>query len=1419
MAFAQEVRDFVSAFGAMNEALGTKSSREAERARTDYTRALTDKTRWDMGESDRDAAGILGYADDRYGAIDGSDLNLGGSGGNNFLAGGINSGPIVIDGVTITGDFKGVDPSMYSVIRGMARGAKQAGLDRLDLTGGYEGGHKSHLSRHDLDFKGYQGNTLWNPEQRVAVARGGAAGGARRFGLYSFGEGFLGNGSLHIGKAGARNPRTGNPTPAAVWGYRGLTGGDASRAFTDPYERAFLRKFNTSDFGGSSGSDAQLGGEAEDVLADAPGIPPVYPHRGIIGSPDGRAAAEIIQRGTGGSFDNYRNAVASIESRGEEDPYRAVNRNSGALGRYQVMPQYLDDWSKEAFGRTVTPEEFLASPDMQDALFDVKFGQALRRTGSARDAFSIWFTGRPEAEGADATDGGITGREYVDRAMEALGQGGTLAHGRMHGFNPLAGGSANTGLPPSHRGIDTDVLFDELTATQEAGGDTRGVPDAFEARTKDDELDLAVIQAKPDSKIPWYNRGVFGSDLSEQLSKLQEIQEAIATSPIAPASGPGARSGFSTVVNGAGPPKDDILVGGVEPATLARARMKDDAIVDPAALLPPEPGPIAGGAVPGSASPSTVSGLFQPPVPDPNLRPETAAVPGTEAVAGVPTPPARPTAAIPEDAATGFDPLPQTSGHFDPVSQAGHETLTNTIRGTGNRHRQPFKGLLGRIFSAGRNMLGVPDEAVEVNDDDPRKDAFLGGVGGLNAELIDQVEDRIRAGQPNLSEEQVRMEVLSTLWNYFNENGQPDKADKVAFAVMQGYKQISQRFLALAQASLEEGKMDEAVDNFRAAYGMIPDGDAVDIQQMPDGNYQVTVVDANTGKQVKTIIKTPDQIMADIMDTTPEIFDNLIKKKIMGADSEPSAAETAAAEEAAWLKAGGLPGGGDAAIPEPPARPGLVGSDAGDDLLEDEAVPTETASVTPDVTLDGSDDGTSDVAIPTDKPTTPMTADEFNNYITTIAPGAIPMATAMWNRQQKAFAAWEKTQPTEAEILANNATVQFFNDLANARDENGNPVRFDPNDNVLAVVDEDTGNLMLRASEAHNKTVTDLATEQEKAVQRDVTGAVMETVAETPNAPSNVLSRFLTEAIALNAQNPPQYTPGSVDWREMTRPVQGIQPQPKAVPDYQEGAIPFMTSEQATKYNERFKTVSEANEGWNTQFGPRALDPELLKKWDDGTGAPLTERFVGALPGTETEAGDVNMLDAYVAYGKDPVRSSEKSQKYMQEFETFLIENPDLRGSIGAGATGVLMSPQTPGSQVVDPRTAFEATMNMLAVDPERPEAVTYVGVAMPDNPGMVTVVFGTEPQTEVVMPAQTYENLDAWRAKFQATYMNSAYMDEQTKTEDIRGNAAAEAAVAADLKRQTDAEKVALPPAQGGGIIPTAPSMMELEMGIEEAR
>lgn len=121
----------------------------------------------------------------------------------------------------------------------------------------------------------------------------------------------------------------------------------------------------------------------------------------------------------------YAGAIASIESAGSGD-YRAVGPRTRtgdrALGRYQVMSQNIGPWSREVLGREVSPQEFIANPQLQDAIFEGKFGQYVQKYGP-EGAARAWFAGEGGMNNPNARDQlGTSVAQYAAKFNRGLDQ-------------------------------------------------------------------------------------------------------------------------------------------------------------------------------------------------------------------------------------------------------------------------------------------------------------------------------------------------------------------------------------------------------------------------------------------------------------------------------------------------------------------------------------------------------------------------------------------------------------------------------------------------------------------------------------------------------------------------------------------------------------------------------------------------------------------------------------------------------------------------------------------------------------------------------------------------------------------------------------------------------------------------------------
>jgi hypothetical protein len=127
----------------------------------------------------------------------------------------------------------------------------------------------------------------------------------------------------------------------------------------------------------------------------------------------------------------WADAISGIESGGQYGLLGPVTKSGDrAYGKYQVMGSNVGQWTKQVLGQSMTPQQFLNNPQAQDAVFKAKFGQSVSKYGNPQDAASIWFTGKPLAQGATKSDQlGTTGASYVDKFNTALGLPQAVAQG------------------------------------------------------------------------------------------------------------------------------------------------------------------------------------------------------------------------------------------------------------------------------------------------------------------------------------------------------------------------------------------------------------------------------------------------------------------------------------------------------------------------------------------------------------------------------------------------------------------------------------------------------------------------------------------------------------------------------------------------------------------------------------------------------------------------------------------------------------------------------------------------------------------------------------------------------------------------------------------------------------------------------
>lgn len=112
-----------------------------------------------------------------------------------------------------------------------------------------------------------------------------------------------------------------------------------------------------------------------------------------VNFPQGTTQGNVNVPQATGTFAKFLSAITGQESGGN---YKARNRSSGAMGKYQIMPGNLggkkSGWDYEALGYDINPGQFMGSPQLQEAIAQYKLRQYYNKWGPWGAAVA-WYAG------------------------------------------------------------------------------------------------------------------------------------------------------------------------------------------------------------------------------------------------------------------------------------------------------------------------------------------------------------------------------------------------------------------------------------------------------------------------------------------------------------------------------------------------------------------------------------------------------------------------------------------------------------------------------------------------------------------------------------------------------------------------------------------------------------------------------------------------------------------------------------------------------------------------------------------------------------------------------------------------------------------------------------------------------------------
>ena len=234
-----------------------------------------------------------------------------------------------------------------------------------------------------------------------------------------------------------------------------------------------------------------------------------------------------------GDLGGAANAIAGIESGGRYDALGPVTRTGDrAYGKYQVMGSNIPVWTEKYLGRRMTPEEFLASPEAQEAVFKGEFGRLAAKYGP-EGAARAWFAGEGGMNDPNRRDIlGTSVADYSRKFTSALGDAAAPRTQVAQADIPMAGATPAQGfaIPQGAAPVQTGptILPNLSTEQLQQLRGMRGLP-----KERQDLIDMALKErqelSKPTDAMRGYlfarQQGYTGTFMDYQ----QELRRAGAT--------------------------------------------------------------------------------------------------------------------------------------------------------------------------------------------------------------------------------------------------------------------------------------------------------------------------------------------------------------------------------------------------------------------------------------------------------------------------------------------------------------------------------------------------------------------------------------------------------------------------------------------------------------------------------------------------------------------------------------------------------------------------------------------------------------------------------------------------------------------------------------------------------------------------
>lgn len=276
------------------------------------------------------------------------------------------------------------------------------------------------------------------------------------------------------------------------------------------------------------------------------------------------------------NLDPVKALMEGIGKRESGGSYSAIGKPTStgdrAYGKYQIMGANIPSWSKQYYGQSLTPEQYLQNPAAQDAVAHGKMSDDYKQYGNLSDVASVWFSGRPLAEAGNASD--VNGTTTPDYVKEVLGNINSMFGGGVADAATLPNTQSSQQAPKQP--LTHDQMVANINALEQQGAsqdEIQGYLDSLKSSAPSGEAQGADGASQggfqPDySLIPKYSN--IGDELVKNLSgRLDTLGQAgnMLTSPGGTQFPSGVLQGAGAFAGGVG----DVLNAGFQAIPGVRA--------------------------------------------------------------------------------------------------------------------------------------------------------------------------------------------------------------------------------------------------------------------------------------------------------------------------------------------------------------------------------------------------------------------------------------------------------------------------------------------------------------------------------------------------------------------------------------------------------------------------------------------------------------------------------------------------------------------------------------------------------------------------------------------------------------------------------------------------------------------------------